>query len=90
MNRRIPVVLTILAVLLLALSAISVVAQTPVAPVANPCPRFAAGSVVHNPPALFSQNGVLNVQFSYQTVTDSGRQSVFLVLKTVNCRRTAI
>jgi FtsP/CotA-like multicopper oxidase with cupredoxin domain len=34
-----------------------------------------AGSVVQQPPALFSQNGVLNVQFSYQTTTDSiGRQ----------------
>ncbi len=37
-----------------------------VPPVANPCPRFAAGGVVHNPPALFSANGVLNVRFSYQ------------------------
>ena len=48
---------------------------TPVAPVSNPCPRFAAGSVIQNPPALFSTNGVLTVQFSYQTTTDSvGRQ----------------
>ena len=48
---------------------------TPVPSVANPCPRFRAGSVVHQPPALFSQNGVLNVRFSYQTTTDSvGRQ----------------
>jgi FtsP/CotA-like multicopper oxidase with cupredoxin domain len=51
--------------------------STPAAvpPVANPCPRFTAGSVVHQPPALFSQNGALNVRFSYQTTTDSfGRQ----------------
>jgi len=48
---------------------------TPVAPVSNPCPRLAAGSVIHQPPALFSQNGVLNVRFSYQTTTDTvGRQ----------------
>jgi FtsP/CotA-like multicopper oxidase with cupredoxin domain len=48
---------------------------TPVAPVANACQRFAAGSVIQQPPALFSQNGVLNVSFSYQTTTDSfGRQ----------------
>jgi len=50
---------------------------TPVAPVRNACQRFAPGSVVQNPPALFSQNGVLNVQFSYQQVIDpdkSGRQ----------------
>ena len=48
---------------------------TPVAPVANACQRFAPGSVVQQPPALFSQNGVLNVSFSYQTTTDPvGRQ----------------
>ena len=48
---------------------------TPVAPVANPCQRFTAGNVIQNPPALYSQNRVLNVQFSYQTTTDSvGRQ----------------
>ncbi len=45
-------------------------AVVPVAPVANPCPRFAAGGVIHQPPALFSSNGVLNVRFSYQTATD--------------------
>ena len=50
---------------------------TPVAPVANPCPRFAAGSVIHQPPALYSQNGVLSVQFSYQTVTDSANRTLF-------------
>jgi FtsP/CotA-like multicopper oxidase with cupredoxin domain len=52
-------------------------AVAPVAPVANPCQRFAAGSVVQQPPALFSQNGVLNVSFSYQQVIDpalTGRQ----------------
>jgi FtsP/CotA-like multicopper oxidase with cupredoxin domain len=40
--------------------------HSPVRPVANPCPRFNAGSVVHNPPALFSSDGVLKVRFSYQ------------------------
>src|SRR6266853_2990436 len=44
---------------------------TPVAPVANPCPRLNAGTAVHQPPALFSSNGVLNVRFSYQQTTDS-------------------
>src|SRR5260370_919399 len=44
---------------------------SPVLPVANPCPRFNAGSVVHNPPALFSSNGVLQVRFSYQHRFDS-------------------
>jgi FtsP/CotA-like multicopper oxidase with cupredoxin domain len=87
MNRRILSTLPVLAVVLvMTLALTSAFAQTastasssssptPVKPVANPCQRFAAGSVVHQPPALFSQNGVLNVQFSYQTTTDSvGRQ----------------
>jgi FtsP/CotA-like multicopper oxidase with cupredoxin domain len=57
------------------LAPLCVLAQGSVPPVPNACQRFAAGSVVDNPPALFSQNGVLNVQFSYQSVTDSvGRQ----------------
>lgn len=50
---------------------------TPVAPVSNPCPRFAAGSVIQNPPALFSTNGALTVQFSYQTTTDSAGRQLF-------------
>lgn len=49
----------------------------PVAPVANPCPRFTAGSVVTNPPALHSQNGVLNVRLSYQQTTDSAGRTLF-------------
>jgi FtsP/CotA-like multicopper oxidase with cupredoxin domain len=46
-----------------------------VAPVPNPCPRPPAGSVVHNPPALFSANKVLKVDFSYQHRFDAdGRE----------------
>jgi FtsP/CotA-like multicopper oxidase with cupredoxin domain len=52
-------------------------AGAPVPPVTNPCPRFAAGSVILQPPALFSQNGVLNVQFSYQQTTDSVGRTLF-------------
>ena len=44
---------------------------TPVAPVPNPCLRLTAGTAVHQPPALFSSSGVLNVRFSYQQTTDS-------------------
>ncbi len=50
---------------------------TNIAPVANPCPREAAGSVLQNPPALFSQNGVLKVNLSYQTITDSDGRNLF-------------
>jgi FtsP/CotA-like multicopper oxidase with cupredoxin domain len=49
----------------------------PVPPVANPCPRFAAGSVVTQPAALFSENGVLSVQFSYQTTADAATRTLF-------------
>jgi len=48
-----------------------------VAPVANPCPRFAAGGVVQQPPALFSNSGVLSVHFSYQTTKDSVGRILF-------------
>lgn len=54
---------------------------TSIPPVPDPCQRFAPGSVIHQPAALFSQNGVLAVQFSYQTTTDfAGR--------TLNCFMT--
>src|ERR1700733_12158627 len=34
------------------------------------CPRFAPGSVVTPPPDLWSQNGTLEVSFSYRTAVD--------------------
>jgi FtsP/CotA-like multicopper oxidase with cupredoxin domain len=49
----------------------------PVAPVAHPCPRPPAGSIVRNPPSLFSANGVLRVNFSYQTRTDFDGRTLF-------------
>jgi FtsP/CotA-like multicopper oxidase with cupredoxin domain len=49
----------------------------PVSPVPNPCPRFQQGGVVTNPPALYSQNGVLNVSFSYQQASDSAGRELF-------------
>lgn len=48
-----------------------------VQPVPNPCPRFAPGSVIQREPALFSQNGVLAVRFSYQTVKDAFGRTLF-------------
>jgi FtsP/CotA-like multicopper oxidase with cupredoxin domain len=44
---------------------------------ANPCPRFSAGSTVKNPPALYSQNGTLTVNLSYNTVTDSAGRPLY-------------
>jgi FtsP/CotA-like multicopper oxidase with cupredoxin domain len=52
-------------------------AQSPVAPVANPCPRPPAGSVVSNPTSLFSRNGELRVNFSYQTRQDADGRTLF-------------
>ncbi len=48
-----------------------------VTPVPDSCLRFPAGSVVHNPPALFSRRGSLTVNFSYQTKTDSVGRTLF-------------
>ena len=75
----------LLSLFLLATASLSAAAQTStvnaspasVAPVPNPCPRFAPGSVIHQPAALFSQNGVLSVRFSYQTRTDSVGRTLF-------------
>jgi len=43
----------------------------------NPCLRFAAGSTVQNPSNLFSRNGALTVDFSYNTRVDSGGRTLF-------------
>jgi len=45
------------------LTTLSVLAIAP-HPVAAQCPRPAEGSVVVNPPSLFSSNGVLSVQLN--------------------------
>ena len=44
---------------------------------ANPCPRFAAGSTVHNPPSLFSKNGLLTVNLSYNTTSDADGRTLY-------------
>ena len=43
----------------------------------NPCPRFGAGSTVRNPPNLFSRNGTLTVNLSYNTGMDSEGRTLF-------------
>jgi hypothetical protein len=43
----------------------------------NPCPRLATGSTVHNPPSLFSQNGLLTVNLSYNTTTDAAGRTLY-------------
>ena len=56
---------------LLAAAVLSALAIPAAAQVSGPCPRFAAGSTVTNPPALFSNNGVLSVDLSYNTAQDA-------------------
>ena len=64
-----------LAAAFVALVAGPALAQPQINPVPNACTRFQPGDIVGNPPALFSANGVLAVNFSYQTTTDAaGRQ----------------
>ncbi len=76
MKRRRTLLNIFACVMVLALAQTCAFAQTAVAKVNTTCQRFNPGSVIHQPPALFSSNGVLNVQFSYQTSTDSaGRQT---------------
>src|SRR3984957_11251880 len=58
----------------------SSVAASAVAPVAKACQRFAVGSGIQQPPALFSQYGDLKVQLSYQTTADSAVRQLFCFL----------
>ncbi len=43
----------------------------------SPCPRFAAGSSITAPQDLFSENGVLRVNFTYQTTVDQYGNTLF-------------
>ena len=65
------VVRILVGIAILGIAHLCAFAVQPVQPVSNPCQRLVAGAIVHQPPALFSQNGVLNVRFSYQQTTDS-------------------
>jgi FtsP/CotA-like multicopper oxidase with cupredoxin domain len=44
---------------------------------ANPCVRFAPGSVAQDPPNLFSQNGTLTVNLAYNTGVDANGLALF-------------
>ncbi len=44
------------------------------------CPRFAAGSTVAAPADLFSVNGVLNVNLTYQTSSDANGNALYCFL----------
>jgi FtsP/CotA-like multicopper oxidase with cupredoxin domain len=56
----------------------SVIAHLPVfAQASNPCPRFIAGSMVADPPSLFSRDGVLNVNLAYRTGVDADGRTLY-------------
>ena len=46
-------------------------------PAGNPCPRFTSGSMVTDPPNLFSRDGVLNVNLSYRSTVDADGRTLF-------------
>jgi FtsP/CotA-like multicopper oxidase with cupredoxin domain len=54
----------------LVLFAVAVVPVSAATQASSPCPRFPAGSTVTNPPAIFSRNGTLSVDLSYNTAKD--------------------
>jgi FtsP/CotA-like multicopper oxidase with cupredoxin domain len=43
----------------------------------GPCPRFSAGSMVHDPPSLFSRDGVLSVDLAYRSAVDSDGRTLY-------------
>ena len=61
----------VLAFLLLAVSPCFALAAT------GPCPRPAEGSMVSQPPDIYSQNGVLSVSLSYYTTVDAWGRTLF-------------
>jgi FtsP/CotA-like multicopper oxidase with cupredoxin domain len=63
--------LDLFVILALMLTPISLAAQ------GSPCPRFAAGSTVTNPPARFSDDGVLTVNLSYNTAQDADGRTLY-------------
>jgi FtsP/CotA-like multicopper oxidase with cupredoxin domain len=69
--------ITILLALALGIPLVTATAQTSAVVQTGPCPRFAAGSTVTNPPALFSKNGVLKVNLSYQTEQDAQGRTLY-------------
>ena len=44
---------------------------------ASPCPRFPVGSSITAPQDLLSQNGVLQVTFTYQTTVDQNGNTLY-------------
>jgi FtsP/CotA-like multicopper oxidase with cupredoxin domain len=62
----------------LALHGLSLLALLPVGALAqNPCERFPQGSVVQEPEDLYSKNGVLKVDFTYQTSQDDYGKTLY-------------
>ena len=62
----------------LALQGLSLLALLPVGALAqSPCERFPQGSVVQEPENLYSKDGVLKVDFTYQTSQDDYGKTLY-------------
>jgi FtsP/CotA-like multicopper oxidase with cupredoxin domain len=58
--------------LIFAIAQVCAFAQGP-----SPCPRFAVGSAITQPQDLFSEHGILQVNFTYQTRVDQNGNALF-------------
>jgi FtsP/CotA-like multicopper oxidase with cupredoxin domain len=57
---------------------VSAIAHLPAfAQASNPCPRFSAGSMVADPPSLFSSGGVLDVTLAYRSGVDADGRTLY-------------
>jgi len=65
----------ILGLLLVAIASSGALARVPTGN--DPCPRPAQGSVITNPPDIYSENGVLKVRFDYYTTVDQWGRTLF-------------
>ena len=52
----------------------------------SPCPRFPAGSSISQPQDLFSEHGVLRVNFTYETTVDQYGNTSILFHDRRRCR----
>jgi FtsP/CotA-like multicopper oxidase with cupredoxin domain len=46
----------------------------------SPCPRFPVGSSINQPQDLFSEHGVLRVNFTYETTVDQNGNALFCLM----------
>jgi FtsP/CotA-like multicopper oxidase with cupredoxin domain len=70
----------LLGAVIFGLAGMSALGQTS-SPAPPPCPRFPVGSVINEAPDLFSDDGQLRVNLSYQTTVDSNGNTLFCFMR---------